>query len=161
MARAIAPDIEQMTEDRRCFRPAIQRIRQRQHGRQAGNPPGRVCDLYGERPRPTADQASRLHDRASMLLVAEVRSPGAPVQKAVVRNISASGLMVEMDRPLARGDFVSLNLGNLGWTNGTVVWKVGRRFGVSFDEAIDPASVRRTIGAAPRVYEQTLPRRGV
>ena len=161
MARAITPDIEQNAEDMRFFRPAIQRIRQRQHVRQAAKALGAVYDFTGERRRPTADDASRLHDRASMLLIAEVRSPGAPVQTAVVRNISATGLMVEMDEPLTRGDFVSLNLGNLGWTDGTVVWKVGRRFGVSFDEAIDPANVRRTIGTSPRVYERTLPRRGV
>ena len=165
MARAVTPisirDIEQIAEGMRCFRPAIQRIRQRQHIRHAGSTLERVYDLPGERRPPTADHASRLHDRASMLLVAEVRGPSALVQKAVVRNISAAGLMVEMDQPLTRGDFVSLNLGNLGWTNGTVVWKVGNRFGVSFDEAIDPANVRRTIGAAPRVYERSLPRRGV
>ena len=165
MARAItpisAPDIEQIAEGMRCFRPAIQRIMQRQHCRHAGSTHDRVYDLPGERRKPATDHASRLHDRASMLLVAEVRGPGAPVQKAVVRNISAAGLMVEMDQPLTRGDFVSLNLGNLGWTNGTVVWRVGRRFGVSFDEAIDPANVLRTIGTAPRVFERTLPRRVV
>lgn len=156
-----APGVEQRAEDIRSVRPAIQRIRQRQHMRQAGTPLGQLYDFCEEPSRLKTDQASRLHDRASMLLVAEVRSAGAPVRKAVVRNISAAGLMVEMDQVLTRGDFVSLNLGNLGWTDGTVVWKVGRRFGVRFDQAIDPASVRRTIGAVPRVYERSLPRRGV
>ena len=82
-------------------------------------------------------------------------------QKAVVRNISAAGLMVEMDGSPFRGDFVSLNLGNLGWTDGTVAWRVGRRFGVRFDKEIDPANVRRPIGALPRMHQPAPLRRVV
>ena len=164
MANAItstsALGIEQTAEEVRRPHPAIQRIRRRQHVRQMGSALSRAYDFTGERRRPMAGDASRFHDdRASMLLVAEVRVASAPAQRVVVRNISATGLMVEMEEPPTRGSFVTIKLGDLGWTAGTVAWRVGRRFGVMFDMDIDPANVRRTIGGTPRAYQPTPPRR--
>ena len=165
MRQAITPivarELKQERAEMQRARPAIQRIRHRQHVRQVAKAPARVYDFTAERRGPMADDASRFHDRASMLLVAEVRIASGAAQRVVLRNISATGLMVEMDEPPHRGSFVALNLGDLGWTCGTVVWRVGRRFGVMFDEAIDPASVRRTVGIIPQAPQPSPLRRPV
>ena len=155
MRPMMAVEIEQKAEEVRRLPSAIRRIRHRQHVRQMSKAPSTA----GGRRRPLADDGSRIHDRASMLLAAEVRVASAPAQSAVIRNISATGLMVEMEAHAYSGDFVSANLGNLGWTDGTVVWRVGNRFGIRFDEQIDPANVRRTIRSTPRAYERTTPLR--
>lgn len=158
ITQRLAPEAEQRAEDVGSQNPALRRIRHRHNARQLAHLLGPTDASGSERRRRMAEFASRFHDRASMLLVAEVRIGSEPAERAVVRNISAAGLMVELEQPPARGEFVSLNLGDLGWTNGTVIWKVGNRFGVSFDEEIDPGRIRRPVAAAPR-SQPTLARR--
>ena len=159
ITQTVALETEQRAEGVRSHHTAIRQIRHRHHARQIAQALGPLNASGGERRRRLADDASRFRDRASMLLAAEVRVASAPAEKAVVRNISAAGLMVEMETVLTRGEFISLKLGDLGWTDGTVVWKVGKRFGVSFFEEIDPRNVRKAIGATPRSYEATAVRR--
>jgi hypothetical protein len=114
-----------------------------------------------ERQRPVADDGSRYHDRASMLLVAEVRLASASVQRVVVRNISTTGLMLEMEARPNEGDPVSIDLGNIGWTDAAVVWRVGNRIGVRFVEEIDPTFVRRTVSDKSPAYEAPTPLRRI
>jgi hypothetical protein len=157
-ASTIASQIEQGAEEA-YRRPAIRRIRQRHFLRETGTTRSPAQDAMGDRRAPAGRHAPRIHDRASMLLAAEVRTSSTAGERVVVRNISAAGLMVEMDDPPAWGAFVSLNLGGLGWTDGTVVWRIGKRFGVRFDEEIEPVNVRRKIEGVPQAYKPTPPRR--
>jgi hypothetical protein len=155
--QTVAPHTQQRAEDVGSHHPAIRRIRHRQNARQIAQLLGPTDASGSERRRRMAEFASRFHDRASMLLVADVRIGSEPAERAVVRNISAAGLMVELEQPPARGEFVSLNLGDLGWINGTVIWKVGNRFGIRFDEEIDPGRIRRPVAATPP-YRPSLAR---
>ena len=151
MATAIAPimalEIHQEAKEVRSRRPAIQRIRYRQHVREMEG----ALSPEGSRTKPKAD--IRRHERASMLLVAEIRIAGGSPERAVVRNISAIGLMVEAETRRGEGETVSVLLGGLDWINATVVWKIGNRFGVRFDEPIDPGRVRRPIRSLVRSHE--------
>jgi hypothetical protein len=157
ITQTVAPRTEQRAEDVGAHNPALRRIRHRHHARQIAQLLGPSDASGSERRRRMAEFASRFHDRASMLLVADVRIGCEPAERAVVRNISAAGLMVELDEAPARGEFVSLNLGDIGWINGTVIWKVGNRFGVRFDEEIDPGKIRRPVAATP-LYRPSLAR---
>ncbi len=82
-------------------------------------------------------------DRDSLLLVTDlVRDDGGAPVSVRVRNLSAGGMMVEGDVRLKRGTRVAAELRNVGPVAGTVVWVLGRRLGIAFDELIDPKLAR-------------------
>jgi len=80
--------------------------------------------------------------RDSLLLLAEVSAgEGSPV-RVKVRNLSAGGMMAEGDIHPQRGAKLDINLRNIGWIDGTVAWTQDDRFGIAFDQEIDPKLVR-------------------
>ncbi len=90
--------------------------------------------------------------RDSLFVMAELRVDGLPGEGRIkVRNLSSGGMMGEGDVRVARGAVVSVNIRNIGWTDGTVAWVQGNRFGVAFREEIDPrlARMQPTDGSGP------------
>ena len=86
--------------------------------------------------------------RDSMLLLATIRvgDEGAP-EPLRVRNLSAGGLMGEHGPvTLSVGKAVSVDLRNIGTVKGRVAWTDETRFGIAFDQPIDPALGRRPVG---------------
>lgn len=82
-------------------------------------------------------------DRDSLFLVTDLVSDDGDAPVSVrVRNLSAGGMMVEGDVQLKRGTRVAAELRNVGPVAGTVVWVLGRRLGVAFDNLIDPKLAR-------------------
>jgi hypothetical protein len=83
--------------------------------------------------------------RNSLLLTARCRIHGQDGEMLVkLRNLSAQGLMAEGPHTPPDGALVSLDLRNLGWTEGTVAWVQDNRFGIVFANDIDPAQVKYT-----------------
>ncbi|HWU02662.1 MAG TPA: PilZ domain-containing protein [Novosphingobium sp.] len=94
-----------------------------------------------------SDPNQRQHPRDSLFLLAPFEWARETTPRQVkVRNLSASGLMVEAElRPApVAGDVVSLELRNIGKVSGVVAWAQGNRFGVALDQEIDPQKVRMT-----------------
>lgn len=90
-------------------------------------------------------------ERDSLFLMAEVSVGGVGQgEKAKVRNLSAGGMMVEGDLRVQRGDTVTVELRNIGPVAGSVVWVQGRRFGVAFEQEIDPKLARTQIYSGDR-----------
>ncbi|HEX7858028.1 MAG TPA: PilZ domain-containing protein [Sphingobium sp.] len=85
--------------------------------------------------------------RDSLFLLTELHEEGGggrligPVR---VRNLSATGLMAECERPLQEGDRVAFALRGVGELRASVAWWRGGRVGLAFDVEIDPMVVRRT-----------------
>ena len=78
-------------------------------------------------------------NRDSMFLLAQVRADGTQGEQSVkVRNISDGGIMAEGPVKIARGEAISIELRNMGWVQGTVAWTQGDRFGIAFEEGVDP-----------------------
>lgn len=85
-------------------------------------------------------------ERDSLFLMTDlVCETGEPAVRVKVRNLSAGGMMVEGDIRLRRGARIAAELRNIGPVAGTVVWALGRRVGVTFDEAIDPKLARTQV----------------
>jgi hypothetical protein len=63
-----------------------------------------------------------------------------------VRNLSASGLMAETAAAPAPGVAVVIDLRNIGAVSGIVAWSDQGRFGITFDEPIDPRLARKPVG---------------
>ncbi|PKB19674.1 hypothetical protein B0I00_1914 [Novosphingobium kunmingense] len=90
--------------------------------------------------------------RSSLLLTGELQTEGGITHCFKVRNVSATGLMGEMEPALTIGDRVSLRLGDTVRVTATVAWSAPPRFGLSFELGIDPASVRRPLDYEPRPF---------
>lgn len=95
---------------------------------------------------------TRILERDSLFLMAElvVESPGSgeavgAAERVKVKNLSSGGMMVEGDLRLKRGTRVAVELRNIGPVAGVVVWVRAPRFGVAFEEEIDPKLARTQV----------------
>lgn len=90
--------------------------------------------------------AQRAQPRDSLLLRAEVRSlDGHRPIEAIVRNLSAGGMMAENVRVFPVATRVEVELRSLGAVSGQVAWTVENRMGIAFDQEIDPTEARKPI----------------
>ncbi|MBB6123121.1 hypothetical protein FHS92_000828 [Sphingobium subterraneum] len=107
-----------------------------------------MADLYDDKGNPLS---SRKAPRDSLLLMTTLHSSdGRDHGPARVRNLSATGLMMECRSKLPIGAPVSLNLRGIGQVTGTVRRCDGARIGVAFDEKINPQLARKTVGVAEK-----------
>ena len=84
--------------------------------------------------------------RDSLFLLADLMPEGDGTRHRVkIRNLSAKGLMAEGDVPVTRGSRVQIDVRNAGCVWGQVAWREGARFGVAFEDEIDPAKVREAL----------------
>ena len=75
-------------------------------------------------------------------LMAELAVAGRDgVHQIRVRNLSSGGMMGEGDVAVDRGSQLAVDMPNIGSVSGTVAWVQDDRFGVAFDEEIDPGQV--------------------
>lgn len=94
---------------------------------------------------------TRTVDRDSLFVMADlVFDSGLPPVRVKVRNLSAGGMMVEGDIRVKRGLRVAADLRNIGPVAGVVVWVRAPRFGIAFEEEIDPLQARTEVFAGPR-----------
>lgn len=100
-------------------------------------------------PHDTDDQypaAKRVAKRDSLLLMTELRDEGGNTIASVrIRNLSATGLMAECDRVLVEGANVRLTLRGTGEIGARISWVGEGRFGLLFNQPVDPISARRPI----------------
>lgn len=90
----------------------------------------------------TANEFQR-KDRDSLFMLAGMRlADGEQSYRIRIRNLSAGGLMAEASLLVETGQPVLIDIRNIGWVPGTVVWNVDNRFGVAFADQIDPKAAR-------------------
>jgi len=90
---------------------------------------------------------SRSADRDSLFMQANVLIPGQQGPVTVrVRNLSPGGMLAEAAvRGLAQGVALEVELRNVGFVPGRVVWVGEGKFGIAFDHSVDPQAVRRQV----------------
>lgn len=94
-------------------------------------------------------ESARKARRDSLFLLTVMTSPaGLDLGSARVRNLSATGMMADVEQPLAKGDRVFTELRGIGRISGTVAWTKDDRVGIAFDQAIDPQLARKPVGRA-------------
>lgn len=87
--------------------------------------------------------------RDSMFVMADLCIDGVPGEHRIkVRNLSSGGMMGEGTVRVARGTRLRVNLRNIGWIRGAVAWVQENRFGVAFEEEIDPRDARAPVTGA-------------
>jgi hypothetical protein len=83
---------------------------------------------------------ARETQRENLIASAALRLAGqAEDCPVMIRNLSATGLMAEGDIAVQPGISVSVAVPNIGWVNGMVAWVQDDRFGVAFQQEINPA----------------------
>ncbi len=99
--------------------------------------------------------------RDSLFLFAELHfeGRGEPL-KVRVRNLSKGGMMAEGGFAVSRGERLMADLRNVGQVRGSVAWVQGNRFGVAFENSVDPMLARAPAGEsekeAPRFARPAL-----
>lgn len=96
-------------------------------------------------------------NRDSLFLMADLVVEGAAApQRAKVRNLSPGGMMAESEIEVERGARITVELRNIGKVQGSVAWIQGNRFGVAFEQEIDPMEVRLDVNATPHVEPHSV-----
>jgi hypothetical protein len=100
------------------------------------------------------------------LLTALSTADGAPLGKARVRNLSATGLMADCERAVPAGIQVVCDLRGVGRISGVIAWSRDDKIGMAFDEPIDPQLARKPVtggaqqqGVPDYLRTRQLPRR--
>ena len=89
---------------------------------------------------------ARAAPRDSLFLLTTLTTlDGAPLGKARVRNLSATGLMADCEKPLAADTRVVMDLRGIGRVEGTVAWSRRDKIGVAFDQEVDPQLARKPV----------------
>lgn len=84
--------------------------------------------------------------RDSLFLLADlVLENDSTRYRVKIRNLSARGLMAEGDVPVVRGSRLQIDVRNAGIVRGSVAWREGVRFGIAFEDEIDPSKVREAL----------------
>ena len=97
-----------------------------------------------------ADQRSSPRDR--ILLLAQLRVAGEVQVYAIrIRDLSAHGLRAQFAGRLLDGVPIAVELRNLGWVEGRVVWQEADMIGVRFEQPIDPDKARIAVTGAYQV----------
>lgn len=94
---------------------------------------------------------ARSAPRDSLFLLTSLRTPDeAPLGKARVRNLSATGLMADCERAIPAGTRVIFELRGIGEVLGVVAWARDDKIGVAFDKDINPQLARKPVAKADR-----------
>ncbi len=86
---------------------------------------------------------SRQAERETLLLEAKLKRAGNAAFAVTVRNLSAVGMMVESNVPLAVDDAVVADIAGLGKISGYIAWTQDNRAGMAFAAPVDPTKARR------------------
>lgn len=87
-----------------------------------------------------ADGEQRYAHRHSLLLMAQASADGAAA-RAVIHNLSSTGLLIEAELPVEVGDEVSVDLPYIESKRAIVVWSSENFHGCEFDSPVSEAIV--------------------
>ncbi|KFL44813.1 hypothetical protein IL54_0179 [Sphingobium sp. ba1] len=98
---------------------------------------------------------ARTAPRDSLFLLTSFATPeGAPLGKARIRNLSATGLMADCERAIPADAKVEFELRGVGKVSGVVAWSRDDKIGIAFDAPIDPQLARKPVSTS---NQQGLP----
>ncbi|MBD2843492.1 helix-turn-helix domain-containing protein [Erythrobacter rubeus] len=83
----------------------------------------------------------RREARRTMQLATLGALPGGITANVTVHNLSASGLLLETELPLAQGEVIAVELPEAGPTDASVVWQSGQLFGCEFKTSISDSAL--------------------
>ena len=92
----------------------------------------------------------RTAKRINFMLRATVQRDGEQVLPGRVRDLSATGMKIELDaaplRPFALGNLVVAELRGIGQVEAQVVWRRSHWYGLHFSQPVDPEKAIKPVG---------------
>ena len=83
----------------------------------------------------------RRSERRTLLLDAESTPPSGKATQVLIHNLSATGLLIECEKTLTKGEAITIDLPETGATTALVVWSSGNLHGCAFDEPLGKAAL--------------------
>lgn len=96
-------------------------------------------------PEAADDTAARARRDSLFLMAPLFDADGNAIGRGRVRNISASGMLIETESGVTSGMIIVAALRNIGDVRGTAAWVRNGRVGIAFDEPVDPQQVRKPV----------------
>lgn len=85
----------------------------------------------------------RASRRNQILLLAQLRVDGEATTFGIrIRDLSAGGLRAQFAECRLCGARIAVEIRNIGWVEGSIVWQDGAHIGIRFDTPIDPDKAR-------------------
>ena len=104
------------------------------------------CVIMSNNEKNDADAQARAGARDSLLLLTTIYSlDDRELGQGRIRNLSATGMMVDCDKLLNHGTKLKATIRGIGDVFGQIVRVEQGRFGVRFDQEIDPALARKPV----------------
>ena len=96
--------------------------------------------------------------RDSLFVMADLRLDGSDEEHRIkVRNLSSGGMMGEGPVRVKRGANLEVHIRNIGWVEGLIAWVQDDRFGIAFNEDIDPKVARAPAASGDHSPRYTRP----
>ena len=95
------------------------------------------------------DLVPRAFDRFAVDLEARVEQEGRAAFGGVVSEVSKGGCKLVLDEPLAPGDRIMLTVGDLAPRPATVIWRLNRRLGCTFETPVDLSTISGALLRVP------------
>ena len=103
--------------------------------------------------------AQRAAPRDSLLLTAGFRIKGGDrIEQVRIRNLSAGGLLAEVEDDIDRDAEVEVQVRGIGWISGRIAWQAMGRVGIAFDREIDPKKARKPVGGGAKTPSHAKPK---
>jgi len=84
-----------------------------------------------------------------LLLEVDASTPGSEAIKAVIHNLSETGVLLQTTANLTKGELIEVDFPYGGVRTAAVVWSGEQLFGCSFTKDLSPAIVSATVLRAP------------
>lgn len=94
---------------------------------------------------------SRSAARESLFLLGKLWLDSERSTDVRIRNLSATGMMVEIKEHTAVGDVVHIEIKGLGKLAGTIAWIAEKRIGIALARKIDPSLARQQVRGSLQV----------
>lgn len=117
----------------------------------------RSCSVATGTVRTVVSETARIEPRTSAVLRARLRDANGEREVTVI-DASSRGMLAMVTDPPARGDYVELVIGPHSLV-GQVRWRVGKRFGLAFQERISVAALLEGGAGSIRLSGQTSAQR--
>jgi hypothetical protein len=90
-------------------------------------------------PQAASSPESRRAPREAIDCPSRIWSAALPPSPALIVNVSPHGCMIRSDRSVRIGERIGVDVRSIGALHGPVIWSLGARFGIEFENAIELA----------------------
>jgi hypothetical protein len=105
----------------------------------------------------SAAEAARVAPRESLFLLGRLWMGDSQAIDVRIRNLSATGMMIESREFAEMGQDVEIEIKGLGRLKGKIAWIAEKRMGIALKRQIDPSLARQQVGGGMQTPDHVKP----